>query len=93
MITQTSPPPEIGSAATCIGITLSIFTAACVVTPQQRHTGQDSDILSQCHQLYKAAKVQHPERWSGPTRNKNPIGEVWLNQPGEAAPDNVRKAP
>ena len=62
------------------------------VTPQQRHTGQENGILSQRHQVYQAAKAKHPERWSGPTRNWNPVGEVWLNQPGEAAPEDVRKA-
>lgn len=62
------------------------------VTPQQRHTGQDNAILTQRHQVYQAAKAQHPERWSGPTRNWNPIGEVWLNQPGEPTTANVRKA-
>jgi putative transposase len=33
--------------------------------------------------VYKAAKQRNPERWSGETRNWNPVTEVWLNPPKE----------
>ncbi|MEA3291361.1 MAG: IS3 family transposase, partial [Pseudomonadota bacterium] len=52
------------------------------VTPAQRHRGEDSVILEQRHALYQAAKIQHPERWSGPTRNWEPEEIVYLN-PGK----------
>lgn len=52
------------------------------VTPGQRHRGEDVAILKQRHALYEAAKVQHPERWSGPTRNWKPEQIVYLN-PGK----------
>jgi putative transposase len=53
------------------------------VTPLERHEGLDIALLAQRRALYEAAKAQRPERWSGTTRNWEPVGEVWLNpQPG-----------
>jgi putative transposase len=49
------------------------------VSPQQRHGGEDSAILGACHALYTAAKQSHTGRWSGNTRNWQPIGAVTLN--------------
>jgi putative transposase len=49
------------------------------VTPAQRHRGEDPQILAQRHALNQAARDQHPERWSGPTRNWTPITVVSLN--------------
>ncbi len=49
------------------------------VTPGQRHRGEDIAILEQRHALYEATKAQHPERWSGPTRNWEPEDTVYLN--------------
>ena len=41
--------------------------------------GQDHAILARRHALYQVARAQHPARWSGNTRNWQPIGSVWLN--------------
>jgi putative transposase len=49
------------------------------VTPKQRHSGDDAAILAPRHALYETAKAQGPERWSGATRNWQPIGSVMLN--------------
>ncbi|EGV27469.1 hypothetical protein ThidrDRAFT_4719, partial [Thiorhodococcus drewsii AZ1] len=49
------------------------------VTPEQRHRGEDPQILAQRHALNQVARDQHPERWSGPTRNWTPITVVSLN--------------
>ncbi len=49
------------------------------VTPAQRHQGQDPAILAQRQTVYEQARERHPERWSGPIRNWQPITEVWLN--------------
>jgi len=49
------------------------------VTPAERHRGQDHQILARRHELYEQAREQSPERWSGPTRNWEPIGTVLLN--------------
>lgn len=52
------------------------------VTPAQRHRGEDIDLLARRHAVYQAAKAQHPERWTGPTRNWEPVTTVLLN-PGK----------
>lgn len=49
------------------------------VTPAQRHTGQDVDILINRQRLYKQAKERNPNRWSAQARNWERPGEVWLN--------------
>lgn len=59
------------------------------VTPDQRHTGLDSALLNQRVQVYEAAKARHPQRWSGATRNWQPISIVHLN-PDQLHTDNNR---
>jgi putative transposase len=49
------------------------------VTPLERHEGRDIALLAQRKALYEAAKARCPQRWSGATRNWEPVGEVWLN--------------
>lgn len=49
------------------------------VTPEQRHQGHDGAILANRQTVYEQAKARHPERWSGPIRNWQPVTEVWLN--------------
>lgn len=49
------------------------------VSPQQRHAGEDHAILAARHALYTSSKESHPARWSGNTRNWQPIGVVTLN--------------
>ena len=49
------------------------------VTPAQRHAGEDHQILLNRHKVYQTAKEKNPQRWSGKTRNWNPIEEVLLN--------------
>jgi len=53
------------------------------VTPAERHNGEEEAILAQRRKVYELAKEQHPERWSGNTRNWDATGEVWLNPPKE----------
>lgn len=49
------------------------------VTPDQRHRGEDVEILAKRNQLYLAAREKHPQRWSGSTRNWETVGPVSLN--------------
>jgi len=49
------------------------------VTPEERHNGEDEEILAYRRKVYEAAKKKHPNRWSGKTRNWDPIKEVYLN--------------
>jgi putative transposase len=53
------------------------------VTPNERHRGEDENILKRREVVYAAAKQRHPARWSGKTRNWNRVEEVWLNPPKE----------
>ncbi len=50
------------------------------VTPADRHSGKDVDILYKRRKVYEDARKRHPERWSGKTRNWDPIKEVTLNK-------------
>lgn len=49
------------------------------VTPESKHGGHDVQILSQREKVYAEAKKRNPTRWSGTTRNWQPIKEVKLN--------------
>jgi transposase InsO family protein len=56
-----------------------LHSAIRFVTPQQRHTGQDVEILAQRKRVYEQARSKHPGRWSGEIRNWEPIKKVQLN--------------
>ena len=64
------------------------------VTACQRHNGADIEILANRHRVYQKAKKLNKERWSGSTRNWDPITEVWLNCPKDAenSVSNLSKA-
>ena len=49
------------------------------VTPTQRHAGLDKSMLKNREVVYAAARQANPSRWSGSTRNWDPIDEVHLN--------------
>lgn len=53
------------------------------VTPDDRHAGRDIAQLAARHAVYTAACAARPERWSGRTRNWDPLLTVTLN-PGRA---------
>ena len=57
------------------------------VTPTQRHAGADTALLRKRVEVYEAAKTHHPERWSGTTRNWQPVHIVHLN-PDQHVIDN-----
>lgn len=46
-----------------------LHSALKFVTPEQRHSGEDNAIRIKRHAVYQVAKLKHPERWSGKTRN------------------------
>ena len=60
------------------------------VTLAQRHAGLDGALLCKRFQVYEAAKAKHPERWSGATRNWEPVMTVHLN-PGKNIMEAVNK--
>ncbi len=60
------------------------------VTPAQRHAGLDGALLRKRVEVYEAAKARHPQRWSGATRNWQPVTVVHLN-PEKNITDIVNK--
>lgn len=49
------------------------------VTPAQRHAGLHIQVLAGRTEIYEEAKRNNPKRWSGRTRNWQPVKEVVLN--------------
>ena len=61
------------------------------VTPHQRHTGQDVQLLTQRKERMEAAKAANPGRWgTREVRNCTPMGPTTLN-PEKAPPTQVEK--
>jgi transposase InsO family protein len=60
-----------------------LHSALRYVTPDQRHSGQDRQILVNRQKVYREAKDRRPERWARTIRNWDPINHVWLNGPGK----------
>jgi len=56
-----------------------LHSALKYVTPNQRHTGADAQILANRQQVLMAAKKANSCRWSGPIRNWLPPMVVYLN--------------
>lgn len=49
------------------------------ITPAERHDGMDAEILQKRIDVYESAKKLQPNRWSGATRNWQPVQVVHLN--------------
>jgi transposase InsO family protein len=67
-----------------------LHSAIQFVTPVQRHTGEDIEILAKRKRVYEQAKLRKPERWSGEIRNWKPAAKVYLN-PEKQEPGLVEK--
>lgn len=63
--------------------TQHLHSAIRFVTPEDRHSGRERDILARRQQVYSNARRKHPERWTRSTRNWEQIAEVKLNPPKE----------
>jgi transposase InsO family protein len=59
--------------------TCHLHSAIRFVTPDDRHYGREDQILANRQQVYQKARCLHPNRWSGNTRDWNPVRLVWLN--------------
>ncbi len=55
------------------------------VTPEERHSGREIQILENRKTVFENAKKKNPERWSGKTRNWTPVKIVRLNPDMDAA--------
>ncbi len=60
------------------------------VTPAERHAGLDTALLEKRAIIYEAAKNRRPERWSGHTRNWQPVLVVHLNPDQHIAEKNEK---
>lgn len=49
------------------------------MTPSQRHSGNENEILERRKEVYRQAREKNPARWSGKTRNWEAIEAVVLN--------------
>jgi len=49
------------------------------VTPNDRHYGREVQILEKRQRVYQEARNSFPTRWSGRTRNWEPVQQVILN--------------
>ena len=49
------------------------------VSPNQRHNGEDVEVLIKRKKVYEQAKKLNPQRWSKETRNWDHIEKVHLN--------------
>jgi len=63
------------------------------VTPADRHAGRDREILAARERVYLHARSLNPARWSGPTRNWQPIGAVALNPERESVVSTHSRQP
>jgi putative transposase len=59
--------------------TRHLHSAIRFVTPEDRHSGRDVALLAGRRAVYARARLRHPERWSGTSRNWDQIREVFLN--------------
>lgn len=49
------------------------------VTPEQRHSGRQEEILTARREVYEAARAARPDRWSGAVRDWSSVRTVVLN--------------
>lgn len=61
------------------------------VTPEQKHTGQDSELLEKRRQVYEEAKRKRPDRWSSNTRDWSHEPIVFLNPMKDANHSDLEK--
>jgi transposase InsO family protein len=69
-----------------------LHSAIKFVTPEQRHNGEDTAILNARDEVYRRAKMSNPIRWSGETRNWEPVGDVCLNPDKPKPAEKINKA-
>jgi hypothetical protein len=74
-------PVKIARSSTIRSITRGCKTNR-YVTPDERHSGREGEILARRHQLYQRVRDLNPERWTRSTRNWRPVGSVVLNPRG-----------
>ena len=69
----------------------SEHSAIRFVTTHERPEGLRGCLLQRRDDVYVAAKAANPQRWSGPTRNWQPVRVVHLNPDQSSVKKNRRK--
>jgi transposase InsO family protein len=69
-----------------------LHSAIKFVTPELRHNGEDIALLKARNEVYQRAKKNNPFRWSGETRNWEPVGEVYLNPDKQKPVEQINRA-
>ncbi|MCP4204964.1 MAG: IS3 family transposase [bacterium] len=62
------------------------------VTPEDRHSRRETEILERRQRVYERARRRHPRRWSGATRNWDPIETDVLNPEKETGETGLAEA-
>jgi transposase InsO family protein len=82
--------------------TVHLHSGIRFVTPDDRHFGREGTVLAARKKTYEEAKAAHPERWTGPARCWDPVGDVYLNPetpapasggPGALVPGGAGQSP
>jgi putative transposase len=69
-----------------------LHSAIGFVTPSQRHRNEDEVILENRKKVYRLAKLERPERWSGDIRKWEYIKSVHLNPEKQKTESGCKKA-
>lgn len=56
-----------------------LHSAIRFVTPSDRHSGREADVLAHRRSVYEFARTKRRERWARGVRNWSPVGVVYLN--------------
>ena len=56
-----------------------LHSGICYVTPSDRHSGREAQVLQKRRAVYENARAENPSRWSGATRTWQPVDQVVLN--------------
>jgi len=69
-----------------------LHSAIKFITPEQRHAGEDEEILEHRKEVYQQAKSRNPNRWSGEIRNWDKVKEVYLNPENQSIESEEKRA-
>jgi putative transposase len=62
----------------------TLHSGISMTSPNQRHNGEDKQLLLQRAIVYDRARAQHPHRWGKKTKSFERIEQVFLNKPSAA---------
>jgi transposase InsO family protein len=69
-----------------------LHSALRFLTPDDRHSGRQNELLERRQHVYQLARQRRPLRWTGPLRNWQPVGDVCLNPKRDRSKSNSKVA-